>query len=478
MRKLVVLVFALCAHTAAVAQTVQNQSMSGQPIEITATGGTNYDNGIATARDNVAIHVGDTDIYGDHATYNSETHEVHVEGNVRIYRAAEFYVGERGTYNTESKTIAAEGLRTDHYPYLLGGENIATIGEDAKLVLHGTFTTHDSSKPDFMLRARRVRVYEGDRIIMRDVVFYVGKVPIFYWPYVYQSLDDTFSFLISPAYLSSWGPSLLSRVTFPITSDISSTVRLDLRGRRGIALGFDSDINYGKDSDSAAKLRLYAIRDQNPLINRTALPRGSVPTDRFRLSLLNKTNFSDELSGTINVTRLSDPFVLQDFFQSEFRLNPQPDNLVAVTQVNPLYTLTAYSRFQLNDFYEVTERLPEIALDIKRQPVFDSPVFYEGESSFSSLRRSFATDSPFRRYETLRFDTFSQFLYPKTYLGWLSVVPRVGFRATYYSQSRDVSDIVFRPSNDPLIPEFLLPPPSVDMPLQPGGDRLRTVVNA
>ncbi len=146
--------------------------------------------------------------------------------------------------------------------------------------------------------------------------------------------------------------------------------------------------------------------------------------------------------------------------------------------MNPLYTLTAYSRFQLNDFYEVTERLPEIALDIKRQPVFDSPVFYEGESSFSSLRRSFATDSPFRRYETLRFDTFSQFLYPKTYLGWLSVVPRVGFRATYYSQSRDVSDIVFRPSNDPLIPEFLLPPPSVDMPLQPGGDRLRTVVNA
>ncbi len=32
------------------------------PIEIKSTGQTTYDNGLATARDNVAIHFGDTDI--------------------------------------------------------------------------------------------------------------------------------------------------------------------------------------------------------------------------------------------------------------------------------------------------------------------------------------------------------------------------------------------------------------------------------
>jgi len=58
------------------------------------------------------------------------------------------------------------------------------------------------------------------------------------------------------------------------------------------------------------------------------------------------------------------------------------------------------------------------------------------------------------------------------------VVPRVGFRATYYSQSRDVSGIVVIPSTNPLIPDFLLPPPTEDMPLVPGGDRFRTVFNA
>lgn len=41
------------------------------PIEITSTGQTTYENGLATARDNVAIHIGNTDIYADYAQYNS-----------------------------------------------------------------------------------------------------------------------------------------------------------------------------------------------------------------------------------------------------------------------------------------------------------------------------------------------------------------------------------------------------------------------
>lgn len=482
MRKLLFLTFAFFAGNA-LAQTAQNQSLEGQPIEITSTGGTNYDNGIATAVDNVAIHIGDTDIYGDRATYNTETHDVHVEGNVRIYRVGELYVGQTGTYNTETKKISADNLRTANYPYLMAGEKIDTIGDNAKLILHGSFTTHDSDKPDFTLRARRLRVYEGDRVIMRDVTFYVGKIPIFYWPYIYQSLDDTFSFLISPAYLSSWGPSLLGKVTFPITKDIDGTVRLDLRGRRGIAFGFDSDIDYGKKKSSTAKLRTYFLRDQNPLLNRTSLPRGSIPTDRFRLSLADRTKFTDDITGTINVTRLSDPFVLQDFFQSEFRVNPQPDNIVAVTKSDPLYTLTVDSRFQLNDFYDVTERLPEVALDVKRQPVFGSPIFYEGETSFGSFRRNFApadtlNGSKLEDYEALRFDTFHQFTFPKTYFGWLSLVPRVGLRETYYDQTRDLSNVNPVMSLNPLYPDFLVDPPTEAVPLLPGGDRFRTVVNA
>ena len=72
--------------------------------------------------------------------------------------------------------------------------------------------------------------------------------------------------------------------------------------------------------------------------------------------------------------------------------------------------------------------------------LFGGPIFYEGETGLADLRRNFANDSGYHDYSTLRIDTFHQFLYPNTYFGWLSVVPRVGFRATYYDETRDLGN--------------------------------------
>jgi len=90
---------------------------------------------------------------------------------------------------------------------------VSEISENAYLVQNGTFTTHDASTPDFHLQARKIACMKrsGD---FQYVTMYVGKVPVFWWPYLYQSLNDAFSFTVSPAYLSEWGPSLLTQVTF------------------------------------------------------------------------------------------------------------------------------------------------------------------------------------------------------------------------------------------------------------------------
>ena len=454
-----------------------NNVSDHEPVEITSSGETTYENGVATARDNVAIHIGDTDIYGDFAQYNSRTHEVSVEGHVRIYRDVSIYVAERGVYNIDTKQIRTSNVRTDYHPYFLSGQNVTETSANMYRVEDATFTTDDSPRPDFHLHARTVRVYENDHVVFQNVTMYIGKIPVFWWPYMYQSLNDAFSFTISPAYLSSWGPSLLSQITFPITDDIKGRIRLDYRGRRGVAVGFESDIDYGKDKSSNAKLKLYFIEDQNPEINRTDLPRGEISAGRYRASLENHTDFTSDIYGIVDVTKLSDAFVMQDFYQSEFRINPVPDNVVALTKTNPFYTLTAIARFQANDFFEQTERLPEVVLDVKRHALFGGPIFYEGETGVADLHRNFADKSEFENYSTVRIDTFHQLLYPNTYFGWLSIVPRVGFRETYYDQTRDLGKTIFTPSGNPLVPDFLLPDPTLAMPLERGGDKLRTVFN-
>jgi LPS-assembly protein len=448
-----------------------------EPVEITSSGETTYNNGIATARDNVAIHIGDTDIYGDFAQYNSQTHEVLVRGNVRIYRDVSLYVADEGVYNIETKQIRTSAVRTEYHPYFLGSQNVKQTSTNVYHIENANFTTDDSSRPDFHLHARTVRVYENDHVVFQNVTFYIGKVPVFWWPYMYQSLNDAFSFSIAPADLSSWGPSLLTQITFPITDDIKGRLRLDYRGRRGLAIGFESDVDYGKDKSSNLKLKTYYIDDQNPDINPTALKRGDVSPNRYRASLQDTTYFTKDIYGLVDVTKLSDAFVMQDFYQSEFRINPNPDNVVALTKSDPFYTLTAITRFQANDFFQTTERLPEVVLDIKRHALFGGPIFYEGESGFADLHRNFAEGSGFEDYGATRVDTFHQLLYPNTYFGWLSIVPRAGFRATYYDKTRDLGNTLFPSLDDPLIPNFIPLDPTPANPIINDGSDVRTVFN-
>src|SRR5206468_10600878 len=110
--------------------------------------------------------------------------------------------------------------------------------------------------------------------------------------------------------------------------------RFDYFGRRGPAIGFDPVIDYGKDEDSQARIKSFYIQDQNPELNQTNIPRQDVPTGRYRLSLEDRTNFTDEIYGLANLTKLNDPYVMQDFYPGEFRVDPVPDNVVALAKTD------------------------------------------------------------------------------------------------------------------------------------------------
>jgi len=473
MRMLVLLLAAVVASAGFIRGEISTPQ--NVPMEITSTGETTYENGLATARDNVAIHIGNTDIYADYAQYNPSTHDVELRGHVRIYRVASLYVAESGVYNTETKKIRALTARTESVPYFLKGGNVTSISDNGYLVQGGNFTTNDTARPDFHLHAQKIRYYEDDRVIFQYVTAYIGNVPVFWWPYLYQSLSDTFSFSVTPAYTSTWGPSLLTQVMFPITDYVRARLRLDYFGRRGPAIGFDPVIDYGKEKSSQARLKTFYIDDQNPDINQTNIPRVGVPESRYRVSLEDRTNFTDDIYATANITKLSDQYVMQDYYPGEFRIDPVPDNVVAVTKTNPFFTLTGIERFQANDFFTTTERQPEVVLDIKRHGLFGGPIFYEGETGFANLRLQFPEDSGIKNYGTDRFDTFHQLTYPHTYFGWLSIVPRVGYRGTYYGKTWDLGSTVFVPPTNPLVPDFILPPPTTANPIKFNGNTFRSV---
>ena len=454
-------------------------SFGDVPIEITAEE-TRMEAGLAVAEQNVMIRYGTTTIYCDYAQYNPETRDVLVQGNVRIYREGRVFTGDRALYNLETKVLNAAEFRGDFAPFRFGGSSLGTLGNNNYVVKDGIFTTSDNSKPDYYLKARTIRIYPKDRIIFSDVKLYVGRTPIFWFPYIYQSLNEEQGFTLAPGYNSVWGAFLLGTYTFPLTENISGKLRLDLMSERGVGTGLESIWGSTEDSKNWGRFRSYFINDANPGLNKTSLGRESIDPARYRVSLQNRTYITEDIYASIDVTKLSDARFLQDFDEGEFRRNPNPDNMLALTKWDEDYTATLIARKNFNEeSFDMTERLPEGALDIKRQPFFGSILFYEGETTAGFYRRNFASTGMIDDYDTFRADTFHQLTLPQTYFGWLSVVPRVGVRGTYYADSGTFEDRV-----ETRIVESSQPgePSRVDTTtvreLTEGGSVFRPVVNA
>ena len=421
----------------------QLPSFGSIPIEINAeTTVYDPDTRIFHADDNVVLGYGDIRIYCDHAQYDDSTRDVLVEGNVRIFRGGRLFIGESAIYNLESKVLNASTIRGDFSPFAFQGQSLGTLGPKAYFVKNGLFTTSDNSKPDYSIRAKGVKIYTSDHIVFTNVRLYVGQTPIFWFPYLYHSLDKEQAFTITPGYNSVWGAYLLGTYNFPLGENWDGKVRLDLLTDRGVGFGFESNWSGGKTDKSWGRFRAYGINDGQPNTNKTGLNREPIDPLRYRVSFQDRTYLTEDIYFTADVNRLSDARFLQDFEGGEFRRNPNPDNVVAFTKWHENYAATLLARVNLNEEnFDGTERVPELSVEGKRSPIFRGPVFWENVTSTGFLKRNFADDSLLADYDTFRADVFHQLTLPHTFGGWLSLVPRVGARLTYYGDTGQYADV-------------------------------------
>ncbi|HEX8373234.1 MAG TPA: LPS assembly protein LptD [Chthoniobacterales bacterium] len=439
----------LSAFVCPLSAQLGSASEEKSPIEIYSDGGTRFEGGLAIAENNVVIYANGARMYGDYAQYNPETKDVLLKGHVKIFQGATIFAGESAFYNLETKAIRSSDFLGASKPYHFQGDNLYSMEGGAFSIKNGFFTTHDSSEPDYRLRARSVRIYPDNRVIFSNVTLFVGRTPIFWWPYLYQSLDEANAFLVTPGYSGKWGAFLLGSYTFPVTEKMLGRLHVDYRSARGPALGLDLEYKGAKptkgDPQSYSNILSYILHDSKTDENQTSLARPEIDPERYRLSWRAKLYMSEDWTATIDANKLSDSKLLEDFYPGENRLDPQPDTVAALTKASERWTFTALARAQWNEFQQTTERLPELALDVTRGKLFGSPIYYEGETSVGVLNKAFPEGFEAPDAKTLRADTFHQISYPNTYFGWLSVVPRAGFRATYYSETGTTSQSL-RPS--------------------------------
>lgn len=434
------LMFLLALGALALASAARAQQQPAWEMEaLTDEGYAEFDfqTGLGRGTNGVLVRYGNAFLTADQVTVNQQTGEVAAEGQVRLQNEDQLWIGEHIRYNFKTRQLNAEQFRTGKAPAFAAGEGLhLELTNRLYRATNGVITTDDVADPAIKVRARHLKIIPGDKVVASGATLYVAKVPVFYFPYYSRRLSPRANhFTFIPGYRSSFGPFLLSGYNFFLNDELDGVAHVDYRVRRGLGLGPDVNYHLGRWGDGTFKY--YYLYDQDPQARDS---QNVSPHNRQRVYFSYQANPATNVYAQAVVRYQGDTNIIREFFENEYRRNPQPSTFIELNKFWRNFSLDAYVQPRVNDFLETVERLPDVRLTGYRQQLGNSPLYYESESSAGYYRRLFVETNSLVSppdFAAARADTYHQLLLPQTLFGWLTVTPRAGGRLTYYSRATE-----------------------------------------
>ena len=390
---------------------------------------------------------------GGNLTASRKTGEMTASGDVKA---------QSGPYRffTSSLTRSANG--------------VYDLGEDAMM----TTCDHDLDHLHWKLTGHFI--YETDRsITARNVWLYFKDIPLFWLPWAYYPLNTDYGFRFLPGYTSRWGCYFLSGYVYDLYREhqpgglgFGGSTYFNWRQRNGVEVGQTVRWRLGEYGQGKIK-GFYAWDDDYDRYQRHWHDSrqykysnwGSVvKRERYRVSLQHRSDFTERDSLNVLAQYLSDSHYLYNFFRRQNRYEAIPVNEAWFEHRENLWAAGTSVSGPINDFYGGTARTPEAWLAIEPQPLFGLPVNYESQTRAGYLNRQYAkygsTDPMFRYvpyigltgrgadYQAFRADSSHRVTLPFMIEDVLSLVPRAGYRATWWSDSGDPATTWLNASGD------------------------------
>ncbi|NKB24134.1 MAG: LPS assembly protein LptD [Kiritimatiellae bacterium] len=387
---------------------------------------------------NVVISNREEILTADYVEFYVESRDVYALGNVTLQHKGRIWQGEELTYNLQTHEGDFGTFSVFSDPYYIYAEESERVSSNKTVLKNVSITTCEGEDPEFVLQSREAFVLKGEKLRAKNVVLFLGAVPVLYLPYLVKDIGEKRGrFDVVPGYSSRMGAFLLTAYNIQINPQTRSVTHVDYRTQRGGGIGQDF-IWSATNKAWNGRLKTYYTHDNDPFENEAEeVSRGDlINADRYRLRLSHSHVITPRDYWIAEISYLSDPDIVEDFFDDEFRGNAQPENRITFIHRGDRFTAAIELNKALNDFYDNVDRLPELTLDLNRERIGKSEFYYQGENSFSSLERVFKKGSALQDYDANRFDSEHTIFYPARYMGFLNVIPRAGYRATYYSKTR------------------------------------------
>lgn len=387
---------------------------------------------------NVLITSKGMSLKADRMVGHLDTGDIYADGNVIFSAGGQIFTGQKVHFNY--KTMMGDFINGSGFvdPWYGKGKTIRKTAENEYQLTDGYITSCNYEDMHYKISAKKLFVYPGDRLIARDVVFWLGNLPIMWLPFFSRSLrDERERFTILPGYNKRFGAFVLTGLNFWYDPYFTGTFRNDYYWKRGYASGVDVQYRLPGFISNQGSAMSYLINDKD---YQPSQPNIDPDGYRYRVGLNHDMQITPDTRAIGQLRLQSDPDIINDYFRDEFEREVQPENYIDITKATDKYTLTFFARKQMNKLFTELEKLPEVKFILTKQQIANTGLYFYDESSVAYLKY-LPMDLP--DYQSFRADTYNELSYPTRVLRFLNLEPYVGMRNTYYGKG-PVSNNLFR----------------------------------
>lgn len=320
---------------------------------------------------------------------------------------------------------------------------------------------------------------QNEAVIVKDAWLRFYDMPILWVPFWYYPLNTDYGLRVLPGYRSRWGGFLLTKYVYDLYNSggsdpykLGASSSVDYRTKNGFGIG--QSFKWDLQEFGRGKISAYNAWDDDydrytrhhwSGHHRNYQNWGSdVERRRYRVVLDHAAELTERDDLRVHATYFSDSHMNRDFFDKDHRLESLPSNEAWYEHRELSWAAGGSVSGPINDFYGGTSRLPEGWVNVAPQPIWDLPANYEMQTRAGYLNHDYArygSHDPMYRYvpylgenghgadyQAFRMDTAHRVTIPFKVADVVSVVPRAGYRGTYWSDSGSRSSDYLKASGD------------------------------
>ena len=385
------------------------------------------------ASGNVVVVYEGTKITCDELRVNTETKDSYAYGKVVLSEGENEMTGGNLFYNLDTKTGGLDNAVLSSPIWYGKGKKIDKLSDNKFEIHKGYVTTCDPRQrhcADYKIYSQKIGIVLEKRVRAKNVIFWVGKFPLFYLPFYSYSLKGNRPHIrVSGGHTKDWGTFAKSASRFNIDGNEGHFL-LDYYERKGLAEGVDYEYfsNFGE-----GELKTYYIYERETLEKEGE----AIEKEKFRVELKHYYEMNKDTDLRLEYHRFSDAEFNKDYFEAEYEKESQPASYISLTYSPGDYVLSAKVKKRMNRFWTVVQQFPELKFDLPDTRLGETNFYFQNESSFNNFYKEYA-DYKQNDEKARRLDTYNQLSYQISRLwNFLDVRPYVGTRQTYYNEDKN-----------------------------------------